>query len=51
MRREFLAHADMKRDSSKIEICELKELLDLICREFNRVCDVIDDDRDRKSVV
>lgn len=45
MRREFLAHADMKRDSSKIEICELKELLDLICSEFNRVCDVIDDNR------
>ena len=45
MRREFLAHADMKRDSSKIEISELKELLDLICSEFNRVCDVIDDDR------
>ena len=45
MRREFLAHADMKRDSSKIVICELKELLDLICSEFNRVCDVIDDNR------
>lgn len=45
MRKQFLAHADMKRDSSRIEICELKELLDSICNEFNRVCDVIDDDR------
>lgn len=45
MRREFLAHADMKRNSSKIEICELTELLEAICREFNRVCDVIDDDK------
>lgn len=45
MRREFLAHTDMERNSSKIEICELKELLDSICNEFNRVCDVIDDDR------
>jgi len=45
MRRQFLAHTDMNRNSSKIEICELKELLDFICSEFNRVCDVIDDDR------
>lgn len=45
LRRQFLAHTDMKRNSSRIEICELKELLDMICREFNRVCDVIDDDR------
>ncbi len=45
MRRQFLAHADMKRNSSKIKICELKKLLDSICSEFNRVCDVIDDDR------
>lgn len=45
MRRQFLAHVDMKRNGSKIEICELKELLDVICREFNSVCEVIDDDR------
>lgn len=45
MRRQFLAHTDMKRNSSKIEVCELKELLDVVCSEFNRVCDVIDDDR------
>lgn len=44
MRRKFLAHTDMKRDSSKIEICELKEMLDTICSGFNKVCDVIDDD-------
>lgn len=45
VRRQFLAHVDMKRNDSRIEICELKELLDIICREFNRVCDVIDDDK------
>ena len=45
MRHQFLAHADMKRDSSKIDICELTELLEAICREFNKVCDVIDDDK------
>ena len=35
----------MKRNNNTIEICELKELLDTICREFNNVCDVVDDDR------
>lgn len=45
MRRQFLAHTDMKRSGSKIEICELKELLDVICRDFNNVCEVVDDDR------
>lgn len=45
LRRQFLAHTDMKRNDSRIKICELKELLDVICREFNRVCDAIDDDR------
>lgn len=45
LRRRFLAHTDMNRDNSRIEICELKELLDGICREFNRVCDVTDNDR------
>lgn len=45
MRRQFLAHTDMNRSDSRIKICELKELLDTICREFNRVCDVINDDR------
>lgn len=45
MRRQFLAHTDMKRSDSIIKICELKDVLDDICREFNGVCDVIDDDR------
>lgn len=45
MRRQFLAHTDEMRGDSIIQICELKNLLDDICREFNRVCDVIDDDR------
>ncbi len=45
LRRQFLAHVDMKRNNNRIEICELKELLDAICREFNNVCDVVDDDR------
>ena len=45
MRREFLAHTDMKRKSSKIEICELEELLDAIYREFKGVYDVIGDNR------
>ena len=45
LRRQFLAHVDMERNNNRIEICELKELLDVICREFNRVCDVIDDDK------
>lgn len=45
MRRQFLAHTDMTRSDSIIKICELKDVLDDICREFNRVCDVIDDDR------
>ena len=35
----------MTRSDSIIKICELKDVLDDICREFNRVCDVIDDDR------
>lgn len=45
LRRQFLAHVDMKRSNNRIKICELKELLDVICKEFNRVCDAIDDDR------
>ena len=45
LRRQFLAHVDMKRNDNRIEICELKEMLDMICKEFNRVCDVIDDDK------
>lgn len=45
LRRQFLAHVDMKRNNSRIDICELKELLDKICKEFNRVCDVVDDDK------
>lgn len=45
MRRQFLAHTDMNRSGSKIEICELKEMLDTICGVFNKVCEVIDNDR------
>ena len=40
-----MAHVDMERNNNRIEICELKELLDVICREFNRLCDVIYDDK------
>lgn len=35
----------MKRNNNRIETCELKELLDMICKDFNKVCDVIDDDK------
>lgn len=45
LRRQFLAHVDMKRNDSRIDICELKELLDAIRKDFNRVCEVIDDDK------
>lgn len=45
MRHKFLAHTDMRRNNSRIEMCELKEFLDGICTEFNRICDVIDDHR------
>lgn len=45
LRRQFLAHTDMKRNSSRIEISDLKELLDIKYREFNSICDVIDDNR------
>lgn len=45
MRRQFLAHADMTRNDSKIEIGDLKNILDAICKEFNDVCSVIDDER------
>lgn len=45
MRNQFLAHADMNRSGSKIKICELKEMLDTICGVFNKVCEVIDNDR------
>lgn len=45
LRKQYLAHVDMTRNDNRIEIRELKELLDIICREFNRICDVIDDDR------
>ena len=44
LRRQFLAHVDMYRNGSKIDIHELNVLLDVICKDFNQVCDVIDDD-------
>lgn len=45
MRKQFLAHADMTRNDSKIEISDLKGVLDAICKEFNNVCSVVDDER------
>lgn len=45
MRKKFLAHTDMKRNDSRIEISDLKDILDTICKEFNNVCNVIDDER------
>jgi len=47
MRRQFLAHTDMNRKDSKILICELKEMLDAICKEFNNSCNVICNDKIR----
>ena len=45
LRRQFLAHVDMKRNNGRIEICDLKDLLDTICREFNRICGVVNNDK------
>ncbi len=45
LRKKYLAHVDMKRNDNRIEIRELEELLNGICRDFNRVCDVIDNDQ------
>lgn len=45
LRCQFLAHVDMKRNDSKISICDLKNLLNTIYNEFNKVCDIIDDER------
>lgn len=45
MRQKFLAHTDMKRTDNKIAISGLKRLLDVVCIEFNKVCDIIDDEK------
>ena len=45
LRRQFLAHVDMGRSDRRIEICDLKTMLDTICRELNRVCDAIGNDK------
>ena len=45
MRREFLAHIDMARSNCRIEISDLSDLLDIMCKEFNNICSVIDDER------
>lgn len=45
MRSQFLAHIDMYRNDGRIEIHKLKKALDVICKEFNSVCNKIDDDR------
>lgn len=47
MRMQFLAHTDMTRNDSRIEISDLKDILDTICKEFNNVCNVVDDERVR----
>lgn len=44
MRNQFLAHIDMTRESSRLKISGLKEILDSVCGEFNNVCDAIDDE-------
>lgn len=43
MRREFLAHVDMTRSDSRIEISDLSDLLDIMCKEFNNICSVVND--------
>ena len=45
MRRQFLAHTDMTRDDSRIEVSDMSELLDVMCKEFNCICEVVDDDQ------
>lgn len=45
LRNQFLAHVDMTRTDSRIQISELKGILDIMCKEFNNVCSVIDDQR------
>lgn len=45
MRRQFLAHTDMTRDDNRIEVSDMCELLDVMCKEFNWICEVVDDDQ------
>lgn len=45
IRMKFLAHADMTRSNSRIEISDLSKLLAIMCKEFNNICSVIDDER------
>lgn len=51
MRNQYLAHTDMTRKGSRIEIAELKKMLDTICREFNKVSKAIGDDRIKNSEI
>lgn len=44
MRKQFLAHCDMTREDSRLEISSIKETLDTIRTEFNNVCNAIDDE-------
>lgn len=44
MRKQFLAHMDMTRGNGRLEISDMKNMLDIICAEFNNVCDVVNDD-------
>ena len=45
MRRQFLAHTDMTRGDNRLEVSDMCELLDVMCKEFNCVCEAIDDDQ------
>lgn len=45
MRKQVLAHIDETRKDSRIEISDLKNILDAICKEFNNVCNVVADER------
>ena len=45
MRRQFLAHTDMTRGDNRLEVSDMCELLDVMCKEFNCVCESIDDDQ------
>ena len=45
MRRQVLAHTDMTRSNSRIEISDLEDMLNVMCKEFNNICNVIEDER------
>lgn len=45
MRQQFLAHADMTRKNNRIQMSDLKNMLEISKEQFNKICDVVDDDR------